>query len=558
MLVRDTKNLPPPRVRLAPEEIAQKRALLRHLEMTLKRKEAANDLIKFMELLMPSPSDPHNPEETRYDAQPYHRALANALEAVERGDIPKLIICMPPRHGKSEMASKAFPAWFVGRDPYRHVMVASYNQPFADEFGKKVRDIMQSETFTSVFPNCVLKKGSMSVDRLQTENGGVLAFVGRGGSITGRGADLFIIDDPLKNSKEADSELIRNELWEWFTSDVSTRKMHDNAPMIIIMTRWHEDDIVGRITDETNPHYNEDEAKTWKIINIPALCEDEDLDVEKQLGRKNGEPLWPFTWKVINGVKTRVAKFTREGLLSEQRKNPRKFLALYQQRPTALDGDLFKDDMFVTYTSRGEIPKRLRIYAASDHAVAEKQNNDYTVIIIIGVDEHDQIWVLDMWRERKAADKVVEKMIDYMAKWKPIIWYAEREHVVKTIGPFLKKRMRERKVHCYIKDMSAHTSDKVGKAQPLIGRMAMRMVLFPKFMPWFETLRAEFLKFPRARHDDMVDALGLIGRALDKLATAAPPKSEVKEPEAGTWGYFQADRKRREREQTRTRNLRGM
>lgn len=555
-----TAPSPAPRVPLSPQERAKKLALLKVVERTLKIKQAKDDLISLAELLMPSPSDPDDVNQTRYDAQVFHRALAKALMEVEAGDYQKLIITMPPRHGKSEMASKTFPAWFVGRDPYRHVMVASYNQPFANDFGKAVRDIMSSEVYRKVFPDTKLKRGSKAADRLQTESGGVLAFVGRGGSITGRGANLFIIDDPIKNSKEANSETIREECWTWFNNDVLSRGMDDMARMLIIMTRWHEDDLVGRLTDPENVHYNADEAREWKIINIPALCEDETSDVEKALGRKKGDALWPWVHKWVNGERIKVPKIRREWLLGRQRQDPRGFASLYQQRPTPMDGDLIKDEMIKTYLPRERPPEHLlRIYASSDHAAEEKTNNDYNVILIVGVDKDDNIWVLDCWWERAASDRVVEKMIDKMARWKPITWYMEREHIVKTIGPFLKKRMRERKVYCVINDkMSAHTADKVGKAQSIMGRMSMGMVLFPKNAPWFDKARTQMLKFPKATHDDFVDALSVIGRALAAMLTGSKAPEDKKEPVAGTWGFFTAQRKVAERQAARNKNLRGM
>lgn len=495
-------------------------------ERALKLKRAHEHLIPLAELLNPDPRDPDDATKSRYKAQPVHKALADALERVERGEIKKLILCMPPRHGKSELASKIFPAFFVARDPYRHVMVGSYNQPFANDFGKAVRKVMRHPAFQAVFPDCKLQKGAQQVDRLETEKGGVLAFVGRGGSITGRGAHLFIIDDPLKNSKEADSETTRNDLWTWFNNDVLSRAMDDDSRIIIIQTRWHEDDLVGRLTDPANPHWSAEEAAEWQIINIPAIAEADDPK-DDPLGREKGQALWP-------------EKFGLKFLEGFRRRDGRGFMALYQQRPTPLDGDLITNDMIQTYASEKERPPigRLRVYAASDHAVKEGQANDWTVLLVIGVDSNDVIWVLDCKWFRRDASYAVEEMLKMMKKWKPIQWFVEKNVIEDTIGPFLKKRMRETKTWCFVKGMSGHQGDKVAKAQSIMGRMAFQMVRFPKYATWYEKARMEMLKFPRATHDDFVDALSLIGRALHKLLTAREDPVEQSGPPVGSWGWF--------------------
>lgn len=513
---------------------------LRAAERLLALKEAKDDLIQFTRVTMPHPSDPDDPNLSRYDAQYFHKALAAALQEVEKGVIKRLIITFPPRHGKSELTSKRFLAWYMGRDPYRHVALGTYNQTFADDYGRAVRTIMNQTAYGQIFPNVELKRESQAADRMETKQGGALYFVGRGGSITGRGANLIIIDDPLKNSEEADSANTREDLWQWFLNDIMSRFMDDQGQAIVIQTRWHEDDLVGRLTDPKNSNYNAERAAAWKIINIPAIAEENDT-----LGRKPGEPLWP-------------SRFGLQYLLDFKRDNPRGFNALYQQRPTAEEGEFFKAENFQTYGPE-ELPDKakLRIYMASDHAVAEKQHNDKTCILVVGVDVNDNIWLLDCYWKRAATDIVVEKLIDMIEKWKPIYWWAEEDHITKSIGPFLRKRMRERKVYLSHSKVPSYT-DKLKKAQAIQGRTAMNMVFYPRIAPWREDAKDEMLKFPHGTHDDFVDALSTIGRGLGSMFAPAKPATEDKGPKVGSFGWLKKSAKDRTRAEKRRVNMASM
>lgn len=513
---------------------------MRAAQRLLKARAAKDSLIDFTQFTMPHQEDPDNPDRSRYDPQYFHKALAAALEEVEAGRLPRLIITFPPRHGKSELTSRRFPAWLLGRDPYRHLIFATYNQPFAEDFGRNVRGIMQGNSYQTTFPGVRLAKGSAAADRLATEEGGLCVFVGRGGSATGRGADFLIIDDPLKDRAEANSAVTREELWDWFNDTMSTRLMSDTGSIIIIMTRWHEDDLVGRLTDPTNPHYNPEEAAQWKIINIPAIAGDDDV-----LGREPGAALWP-------------EKFGLEYLESFRRRNPTGFSALYQQQPTPEDGDFFRAEHLLPY-KLDELPRNLRVYAASDHAVGTKQEHDRTCLLIVGVDAQNTVWLLDCWWKRERTDKTVEAMIELAKKWKPLVWWAESGHISKSIGPFLFKRMREEGVYINIREQ-VPSADKMTRAQSIQARSAMGMVRFPVFKHWYNDARQECLKFPQARHDDFVDALAHIGMGLDTMVRAGTPIDESKRrgPRVGTLGWVKTDAKFRDRQKRVAVNLRGM
>ena len=500
--------------------------------------EARKDFLKFVKYTMPDPSDPDNTELSMFKDAKHHRALAKVLEKVEKGHIPRLIVCMPPRHGKSELISRRFIPFLMGKDPYRNVIFATYNEDFAKDFGADVRSIITSPQYKQVFPKFALRMGGASKSRIQTGKGGMSVFVGRGGSITGRGGDFVILDDPIKDSLEAGSPTLREQLWNWFTQVLMTRLMTASASIVIVQTRWHEDDLIGRLTDPTNPHYTPEEAQKWHIINLPALAEEND-----PLGREVGELLWK-------------ERFDDEFMTAQRNLDPRGFSSLYQQRPTPEDGDLFERENIMFYNKQ-DLPENLRIYAASDHAVGvDKTRNDATCLLIVGVDGNDDIYLIDCWWEKRPVDKVVQAMLNLMSRHKPLIWWAEKGHISKSIKPFLRKRMAEERVYCRIEEVTP-VHNKVQRSQSILGRTAMKKVYFPKVSAWTQKAIDELLKFPNARFDDFVDALSWIGMGLDRLATPIgynPNKDYV--PKTGTIEWIKFDSEFRER-QHRTNNSSG-
>ena len=502
------------------DELDKKIASARRLKKAI---ECRTSFLDFVKYTMPDPEDPDDIDLSMFKDAKHHRALAKVLEKVEKGHIPRLIVCMPPRHGKSELISRRFVPWIQGKDPYRNVIFATYNEDFAKDFGADVRSIMSSPQYKHVFPNHSFRKGGASKSRIQMGSGGMSVFVGRGGSITGRGGDFVILDDPIKDSMEDNSPALREQLWSWFTQVLMTRLMTASASIVIVQTRWHEDDLVGRLTDPTNPHYTPEEAAKWKIINLPALAEEED-----PLGREPGELLWP-------------ERFDMEFMVAQRRLDRRGFSALYQGKPTPEDGDLFRREHLVFY-NKADLPQDLRIYAASDHAVGvDKTRNDATCLLIVGVDRNDDIFLIDCWWQKQPADKVVNAMLDLMRKHKPLIWWAEKGHISKAIGPFLRKRMSEERVYCRIEEVTP-VANKVQRAQSILGRMAMKKVQLPKSAHWTQGAVDELLKFPQSRHDDFVDTLAWIGMGLSRLAT--PGGAVVKKdnlPQVGTLAWVKHD-----------------
>lgn len=501
-------------------------------DMLLRRmialEKARDELIPFTRLMMPFPSEPDDVDRSLYDAQKVHRVMGAALEEFEAGRIPRLIITLPPRHGKTQLVSIMLPAWFIGRQPTQHVIFGTYNETYSQDIGRAVRDVMLSPAYAQTFPGVELREDTKSAERLRTKQGGQLMFSSKKGSLTGRGGHIVILDDPLKDRLEADSPTIREHLWQWFNQVVMTRLMDDRGRALIVSTRWHMDDLVGRLTDPVNDLYNKEEAERWKIINLPGLAEEKDV-----LGRRVGEALWP-------------ARFSRDYLLGLKHSDPRGFAALYQNRPAPEGGAFFKADWLLTYRPN-QLPKKLRYYVASDHAVSLVQGRDRTCIIPIGVDEHDDIWVLpNVWWRQANTETVTEAMLKTMRAQRPIFWWAEKSHISKSIGPFLRKRMLEEHTYCTIVEVTP-IADKQTRAQSIQGRMSMHKVHFPELAPWWLEARDQILRFPHDAHDDFVDALAYIGLGLEQQASPNKPRERDEGPKPYTWGWLKDQRARADR-----------
>jgi predicted phage terminase large subunit-like protein len=496
------------------------------------------DLIEFTKLMRPDANDPDDPHRSTYAPARHHRAVAAAFEELVKGTYKRLILTLPPRHGKTELVTKHGIAHFAGRFPDKSVVFGTYNENYAEDIGRAVRDIFRSPQFKQVFPKFDLKDGSEASNRLETTRNGLLSFVGRGGTITGRGGDILVIDDPVKDAKEANSPAIRTQLWEWWVKTLRTRCMTDDARVLIVQTRWHEDDLVGRLTDAGNDFYDEEEAAQWKIINIPALADEND-----PLGRAPGEPLWP-------------ERFGVQYLKNMRRTDPRGFEALYQGRPTPEGGAFFQDEWFKEYRSH-ELPTNLRYYAASDHAVSMEQGRDKTCLMVVGVDERDNIYVLPdlVWRQM-ATDQTVEHMLRLIRKFNPMFWWAGKDHIAKSIGPFLRKRMAEESTFAAIVEV-VPIGDKRARAQSIHGRMSMGRVFFPKFAPWWAEARSELLRFPGGAHDDLVDTLALIGLGLATQLSASHRQQLRNQHRTGTFGELFARSNEERAERARAAALKG-
>jgi len=394
---------------------------------------------------------------------------------VERGEIDRLMIFMPPRHGKSELASKRFPAWCLGRNPRRQIIAASYNSDLASDFGRNVRNIVAAPEFAQVFSGVSLAPDSQAANRMNTNRGGTYVAAGVGTAVTGRGADIALIDDPFKDREEADSERRRELVWDWYRSTLYTRLMPGGA-IVLIQTRWHEDDLAGRLLEQ--------EGDQWTVLELPAI-------------NAAGEALWPAWYPVpaLERIRDTVGQ--------------REWSALYQQQPQPDEGTYFQRDWFKEWD---KLPP-LNLYGTSDYAVTDG-GGDYTVHRIWGVDEDGIIYRVDGWRGQSTSDVWIDRKIDLIEKHKPLAWFGEAGVIQKAIEPMLRRRMVERKVFCRLEWLSS-ISDKPTRARGFQARAAMGKV---RFEPGADI--SEYLMFPAGKHDDDVDTASLIGRALDDMHPA--------------------------------------
>ena len=425
-----------------------------------------------------------------YKRASHHAKIAEKLEAVERGEIDRLMIFMPPRHGKSELASKRFPAWCLGRDPKRQIIAASYNSDLADDFGRHVRNIVAQPEFRQVFPQVALASDSQAANRMNTNHGGAYVAAGVGTAVTGRGAHIALIDDPFKDRAEADSERRRDVVWDWYRSTLYTRLMPGGA-IVLIQTRWHEDDLAGRLLEQ--------ERDQWEVLDLPAIND-------------AGEALWPEWYPVEALERIRSAIGARE------------WSALYQQQPQPDDGTYFRREWLGEWK---ELPG-LRYYGTSDYAVTEG-GGDYTVHRIWGIDSKGDIYRVDGWRGQTASDEWIERKIDLIARYRPLMWFGEGGVIQKAVEPMLRRRMTERSIHCAIEWLPS-VSDKPTRARSF---QAMASAGRVKFEPNADL--SEFLVFPAGKHDDDVDNASLIGRAMDQIIPAMHGDRKRDRQASGGW-----------------------
>jgi len=469
----------------------------------------------------------------RYKAGWVHEDICRRLEKFSQ-DVadeksPRLMLLMPPRSGKSELCSRSFPSWHLGRHPDHEIIACSYNVSLAMTFSKKVKEVLEDPGYHPVF-DARLNPNDKSAEEWSLEaTRGAYVAAGVGGGITGKGAHLLIIDDPLKNAEEADSADIREKLWDWYGSTAYTR-LAPGGGVLVVQTWWHDDDLAGRlqVAMAADP-----DADQFVVVKYPAIAEhDEYLDYTSdlivdappengRLLRNKGEALHPERYDLakLNQVKRTIS--------------PRFWSALYQQNPVPDDGAYFTKETF----RRAALPhiSRANVYIAWDFAISEKKTNDYTVGTVLMHDDNDVLHVAEQVRFKSGdAFFICNAILDLSKKWYTSGQQLgfEDGQIYRAIESLLKKRMRERSQYPSITVLKPIT-DKLARARPLQGRMQQGMVSFNAADDgWYDTCRLEMLRFPAGAHDDCVDSLSWATQMA--IGRQPPAKTKTKEPDSWT------------------------
>lgn len=447
---------------------------------------------------------------------------------------PRLMLLCPPRHGKSQLASVRFPAWHLGHHPAHEIINVGYNLDLPMTFSRQVRELVRSANYQAMFPDMQLDPNSQSIEAWNTIKGGGFLAAGVGGGITGKGAHILIVDDPLKNQEDADNAELRKKLVDWYQSTAYTR-LAPGGGVLLIQTCWNDADLAGYLQNmaKTDP-----ESDQFEVVKYPALSEaweyrdNETLNIVRSDKELPPDP----NLTLLRPVDTCLheARYPTSALkrIKNSGMATRIWSALYQQNPVPDEGVFFAKKDF-RYASQLPEPYGMRVYTAWDFAIGEKKQNDYTVGMTVLQDEHNRMYVLNVHRFRGTSFEIVEAMLDeakiYAGMYNvDYLIGVEDGQIWKAMKPYLELRMQERKEYPSYEILVPYT-DKLARARPLQGRLQQGLVYWPDpgTHPWVNQAVTEMLRFPAGANDDVVDAAAWAARMCAMHSppqTAAPPK----------------------------------
>lgn len=417
----------------------------------------------------------------KYEPNWHHEVIAGELERIEReGDTgcKVLLVFVPPRHGKSELCSISFPAWYLGRNPDKEIITVSYSAELAQDFGAKTRGIVNEQAFKAIFPHITLKEDEQAKAKWRTNKGGSYTSVGVGGAITGRGANILLFDDPIKNREEAESAVYREKVWQFFTSTAFTR-LEPGGVVVVILTRWHVDDLAGRILT------NKELSGRSKVIHFPALA------TQNETYRKEGEALWPerFNVKALTEIKNTVG--------------PYDWSALYQGSPILTENQEFKPQWFKPIQPEALEAMNTRNFLTIDTAMSQKQYADFTGFCDNRVNQ-ENFWHLRAWRQKLSAEELVDAIFALHMRNKYEAIGIEKTAYTDGLKPYLDQEQRKRNTFLPLVELHHKSTNKEIRIRGLIPRYASGSVFHVKDS--CKDLESEMFEFPFGLHDDTLDA----------------------------------------------------
>jgi predicted phage terminase large subunit-like protein len=449
-----------------PKEVEEEMAKLEYRLMLLETQDKArNHFIDFVRYVWPSAI-----------LGEHHKRMASAFDRIAKGTLKRLIVNMPPRHTKSEFASYLLPAYLMGRNPALQALEATHTAELAVKFGRKVRDLMDSDRYKELFPEVLLKQDSKAAGRWDTNKGGSYFAVGVGGAVTGRGADILIIDDP-HSEQDAMSDLALDNAWDWYQGGPRTR-LQPGGAIVLVMTRWGTKDLTARLLKAQANR----SADRWEVIEFPAIL-------------PSGNPLWPEFWKLeeLEAVKAS---------LSAQKWN-----AMYQQQPTNDEGAILKREWWRVWP-HDDPPVVNYIIQSYDTAYSKKETADFSAITTWGVFYPDQdsgpnIILLDVKRGRWDFPELKRIAKDEYKHWNPDNVLIE----AKATGVTLQQELRRAGIPVTMYNPGGRRAgtDKVSRANSVAPILESGMVWAPETL-WAEELIEECASFPNGDYDDMVDS----------------------------------------------------
>ena len=487
----------------------------------LSLRDAADGFEGFVRLMFPD-----------WELADFQLELIDALDKLEKDELGanNLLITMPPRHAKSTFGTVLFPSYFMARNPNRYIMSCSYNSQLATDFGRQVRAIVEQKQMQQAFPEFTLSTESRAADVWRTEIGGAYFAVGVGGTTSGRPANLLLVDDPIKSREDAESMTQRNKTWNYYTSALATRLQPETGgsppKQIVILTRWHPDDLAGRLQQ------TEDWAEgRWKHINFPAIKK-----VDGKRIRRNHLPtdhpmyLDAKAVNLVSRAKREVpseaeaplwpSRFPLEDLKRRERLNPREFASLYQQQPYIEGGNIIRTEWWQKYPADLKPENFVSLVIACDTAFKKTETADYSVAVTAGMDRNGDIYLVDIMRGKYDFPELKQRLIRLNNRWRGRglrAMYIED----KASGQSLIQELKRESGMSIIPYKVVH--DKVARVNAILPIIEGGRVFIPDQSEWLDAFIDESVSFPNGNHDDQVDAATM---AIDILSrTSVSPEA---------------------------------